>query len=143
MNQNLNSTLTFLPCAGLLYIENKKLLLAYSIHKQCFYLPGGKISNNETATQALCREVFEEMNIEINENDLQFYTHITAPAYGEKVGTMMEQECFFLHKIISPKASAEIAALKYFTLKEYKEEKEQAPGVMMILQQLKNDGYII
>jgi 8-oxo-dGTP pyrophosphatase MutT (NUDIX family) len=143
MNQNCKSTTTLLPCAGLLYIENKKLLLAYSKNKQCFYLPGGKIDNNETAAAALCREVLEEMNVAIKETDLQFYTHISAPAYGEEEGIMMEQDCFLLSKTIDPGASAEITALQYFSLEEYLQEKRQAPGAIMILQQLKADGYIL
>jgi hypothetical protein len=34
--------LTPLPCSGLLHIKDRKLLLAFSRNKQCFYLPGGK-----------------------------------------------------------------------------------------------------
>lgn len=143
MNQNCKSATTLLPCAGLLYIENKKLLLAYSNNKQCFYLPGGKIDYNETAAAALCREVLEEMNVAIDESALQFYTHITAPAYGEQEGIVMEQDCFLLNRLISPSASAEITSLKYFSLEEYLEEKHQAPGAILILQQLKADGHII
>ena len=78
-----------LPTAGLLIIENRKLLLAYSRNKQCFYLPGGKIDVDETAAQALCREIAEEMNVTIEENELEYYMHITAPAYGEENGTIM------------------------------------------------------
>ncbi|MGF2411679.1 NUDIX hydrolase [Ferruginibacter sp.] len=143
MNQNCKTTTTLLPCAGLLYIENKKLLLAYSNNKQCYYLPGGKIDSNETAAAALCREVLEEMNVAIDETALQFYTHISASAYGEAAGIVMEQDCFLLNTTINPSASAEIAALQYFSLEEYLQEKNQAPGAIMILQQLKVDGRII
>jgi 8-oxo-dGTP pyrophosphatase MutT (NUDIX family) len=136
MNQNLKSTITLLPCAGLIYIENKKLLLAYSSKKQCFYLPGGKIDSGESAAAALCREVLEEMNVQISESDVQFYTHISAPAYGEHEGTQMEQDCFLLHKKINPTASAEVALLQYFSLADYTNEIYQAPGTIMILEQL-------
>ena len=142
MNQNLKSSITFLHCAGLLYIKNRKLLLAFSNNKKCFYLPGGKIDINESATIALCREVFEEMNVIIKETDLEFYTHISAAAYGETQDIIMEQDCFLLRKKITPYASAEIAALKYFSLEEYKKEMNQAPGALMILEQLKVANYI-
>jgi 8-oxo-dGTP pyrophosphatase MutT (NUDIX family) len=143
MNQTYKTATTLLPCAGLLYIENKKLLLAYSNNKQCFYLPGGKIDHHETAAAALCREVLEEMNVAIDENALQLYTHITAPAYGEEEGIIMEQDCFLLSQTINPSAAAEITALKFFSLEEYLQEKNQAPGAIMILQKLKADGRII
>ncbi|HVT85234.1 MAG TPA: NUDIX domain-containing protein [Chitinophagaceae bacterium] len=128
--------------AGLLVIENRKLLLAYSRNKRCFYLPGGKIDAGETATSALCREIAEEMNVDLGESDLQYYTHISAPAYGERNGTIMEQECFLLNKKIHPSASAEVGALKYFSLEEYLQEENKAPGAVMILEQLKRDGLI-
>jgi 8-oxo-dGTP pyrophosphatase MutT (NUDIX family) len=131
-----------LPTVGLLIIKNRKLLLAFSRNKQCFYLPGGKIDINETATEALCREIIEEMNVAIEEHQLKYYTHISAPAYGEENGTIMEQDCFLLQHSITPTASAEIGELKYFSLCDYLEESNRAPGVGIILQQLKTDGYI-
>jgi 8-oxo-dGTP pyrophosphatase MutT (NUDIX family) len=142
MNQSCKSSTTLLYCAGLLYIKNKKLLLAYSNNKQCFYLPGGKINSNETAATALCREVLEEMNVVINENALQFYTHISAPAYGEAAGIVMEQDCFILQQPIQPVAAAEIVRLQYFSLKEYLKEPNIASGAVMVLEQLQKDGYI-
>ena len=131
-----------LPTAGLLIIENRKLLLAYSRNKQCFYLPGGKIDTGETVAKALCREIAEEMNVTISEYELNFYTHISAPAYGEENGIIMEQDCFFLHRNIIPQPSAEIGELKYFSLIEYLSEINRAPGAVMILQRLKKEGLI-
>src|ERR1700741_638984 len=97
-----------LPTAGLLIIKNRKLLLAFSKNKQCFYLPGGKIDEGETATSALCREITEELNISLDEKELQFYMHISAPAYGELNGTVMEQDCFLIDKPVKPVAASEI-----------------------------------
>jgi ADP-ribose pyrophosphatase YjhB (NUDIX family) len=131
-----------LHTAGLLIIENRKLLLAYSRNKQCFYLPGGKIDAGEAATKALCREIAEEMNVVVEEHELKYHTHSSAPAYGEDNGMIMEQDCFFLHRKITPKASAEISKLKYFTLNEYLSELNKAPGAVMILEQLRVEGYI-
>jgi len=131
-----------LNCAGLLLIQNRKLLLAYSKNKQCFYLPGGKLDDGETASEALCREIAEELNITITEPELEYYTHITAPAYGEETGTIMEQDCFILNQAVSPKPSAEIGELKYFSLNDYSLETNQAPGALMVLQQLRSDGCI-
>ncbi len=131
-----------LPTAGLLIIQNRKLLLAYSRNKNCFYLPGGKIDEGETAAKALCREIAEEMNVTIDEHELKYHTHITAPAYGEENGIIMEQDCFFLHRSITPQASAEIGELKYFSLDDYLSETNRAPGAVMILELLQKDGWI-
>ena len=131
-----------LATSALLIIQNRKLLLAYSKNKNCFYLPGGKIDKGETPASALCREIAEELCIDLNERDLKFYTHITAPAYGEKDGMIMEQDCFLAGKALAPTAAAEISELKYFSLNEYLDEINKAPGAIMILQRLKADNII-
>lgn len=131
-----------LHTAGLLVIQNRKLLLAFSLNKQCYYLPGGKIDTGEIASVALCREIAEELDCELHPAELTFYTHISAPAYGEMSGTVMEQECFLINRSITPKASAEISSLRYFTLSEYLQETNRAPGAVMILEQLKQNGFI-
>ena len=131
-----------LPTAGLLHIKERKLLLAYSRNKSCFYLPGGKIDNHESAAGALCREIEEELQLHLNENELEFYTHITAPAYGEANEVIMEQDCFLVKRDVDPRAAAEIGELRYFTLEEYLSQQNKAPGAIMILQQLKADGLV-
>jgi len=131
-----------LPTVGLIIIKRRKLLLALSMNKGCFYLPGGKIDQNESKEEALCREIAEELQVELEKTDLEYYTHITAPAFGEKPGVIMEQECYFVKKNIAPLPSAEIAELQYFTLPEYLNEPSVAPGVVMILKKLKADNYI-
>lgn len=55
-----------LPTAGLIVIENNKLLLAYSKNKKAWYLPGGKIDSGENSLKALQREIEEELNIILN-----------------------------------------------------------------------------
>jgi 8-oxo-dGTP pyrophosphatase MutT (NUDIX family) len=131
-----------IPCAALLIVKDRKLLLAYSNNKSCFYLPGGKIDENETAAQALCREIEEELNVNLDENDLKFYTHITAPAFGELNGTIMEQDCFLVNRAVEPIASAEIGELRYFSLTEYLSQPQTAPGAVKILEILKEDNLV-
>ncbi len=131
-----------LATAGLLVIKDRKLLLAWSRNKQCFYLPGGKVDPGETAVEALCREIEEELNSKLVSGDLLFYTHISAPAYGENNGMIMEQDCFLLKKDIHPTPAAEIGELRYFSLETYLKEKKQAPGAVMILEKLKEAGLI-
>ncbi len=87
----MNQTIS-LHTVGLLHIHNRKLLLAFSNNKQCYYLPGGKVDAGETAVSALLREIAEELNVQLAENNLHYYTHISAPAFGETNGTIMEQD---------------------------------------------------
>ena len=131
-----------LRTAGLLVIKDNKLLLAYSKNKQCFYLPGGKIEEDETAAAALCREIAEELHVRLSASDLEYYTHISAPAYGENKGIVMEQDCFLVHCDIEPVPGAEIGELRYFSLREYLEQAATAPGAVMILEQLAAAGLV-
>ena len=47
-------------------------------------LPGGKIKTNETPERALCRELFEELGINIKINDLLPFTFVsyTYPSFN-------------------------------------------------------------
>lgn len=118
------------------------MLLAYSKNKHCFYLPGGKVDDGETAQEALCREIQEELNVELLQPYLQYHTHISAPAFGEGAGIIMEQDCFFYKEDVTPTPAAEIGEIRFFSLGEYLEEVRKAPGAIMILEQLKQEGLI-
>src|SRR5882762_6837940 len=103
-----------LVTAGLVVIKDRKLLLAFSNNKQAFYLPGGKTDEGETTLTALVREIREELNVELDPAAARFYTHITAPAFGERSGIIMEQDCFLYDLQVSPAPAAEIGSLHYF-----------------------------
>jgi 8-oxo-dGTP pyrophosphatase MutT (NUDIX family) len=131
-----------LRTAGLVVVRGGKLLLAYSRRKKAWYLPGGKLAATETAQQALEREVFEELSIRLAAERLRFYTHISAPAYGESKGVQMEQDCFLYGLKEEPVPAAEISEIRYFSMAEYLRQPVRVPGVLMILQHLLLDGYL-
>lgn len=128
--------------AALVVIKSRKLLLAFSKNKQAFYLPGGKVDAGETTVAALQREIAEELNVTVDGNGLRYYTHITAPAFGEQQGIIMEQDCYLYELDETPVPSSEIGALEYFDSASYTLQPKQVPGVVTIIRQLKNDGLI-
>ena len=135
--------LNTLPTAGLIIVHNQALLLAYSNNKQAWYLPGGKIDAGESAKQALLREIREELALDLETKQLHFYTHISAPAYGETPAVMMAQDCFRceLGDAI-PQAQAEIGAVRYFTLAEFQQLDIQVAGVVQVYARLQADGLV-
>lgn len=128
--------------AGLLVIKNRKLLLAFSKNKGAFYLPGGKANPHETSLEALIREVDEELHVKLGQECTFYYKHITAPAFGESPGLIMEQDCFISELKEIPRPAAEIEMVKYFDRAAYAEEPQQVPGVLMIMQELNKDQLI-
>jgi 8-oxo-dGTP pyrophosphatase MutT (NUDIX family) len=130
-----------LTTVGVVVIKNRQLLLAYSNNKRAWYLPGGKIDRGESTIQALLREIYEELNIVLKQEELHFYTHICAPAYGEDNETIMQQDCFFCILSETPRPTAEIDEVQYFNSISYTKEC-QVPGVILLMQKLKEDDLI-
>lgn len=124
-----------LPTAGLIVVENNKLLLTFSKNKKAWYLPGGKIDKGETSQEGLIREIEEELNLILEPHQLEYCFHITAMAYGEE-NLLMEQDCFkaTLNKEIKP--SNEIEAFHYFSYDEYLKEEIHVEGVITAFQLL-------
>ncbi|MCS3554915.1 MULTISPECIES: NUDIX domain-containing protein [unclassified Sphingobacterium] len=135
----LNSSLL---TAGLITLKDNKLLLAYSNNKKAWYLPGGKVDRGESSLTSLKREIREELMIDLNDDRLDFYCHITAPAYGENPVVIMEQDCFIydLREEINP--SNEIGAVQYFSRASYMKEQFQVIGVLMVFDKLEADKLI-
>lgn len=131
-----------LHTAGLVVIENRKLLLAYSNRKKAFYLPGGKLDEGEDAITAIIREIKEELSIDITEAELEPYCHISAPAYGEEPPITMEQDCFLYTLNTAPVINAEISVIDFFSYSRYKQERIQVPGVLLLFERLIKDGKV-
>ena len=65
--------------AGLI-IKDRKVLAERSMGKPVFVQPGGRMEPGETAQQALVRELKEEFNIDVSEQDLEPFGSYSAEA---------------------------------------------------------------
>jgi 8-oxo-dGTP pyrophosphatase MutT (NUDIX family) len=133
--------MNYIDCVGLIVVENRSLLLAYSKNKGAWYLPGGKVDAGETPLQAMQREIKEELNMDLTADSLQWYYHITAPAFGEK-DLLMRQDCFLHQLRQTPQPSAEIGAVRFFTRETYSREPHQVRGVLLAFEKLQQDGLV-
>jgi 8-oxo-dGTP pyrophosphatase MutT (NUDIX family) len=131
-----------LHTVGLVVTRGNKLLLAYSNNKNAWYLPGGKIDAGETAVTALQREIAEELGIQLHTAKLQYYTHITAPAFGEQENIIMEQDCYIYPLTENVQFGNEIGGVQFFSTREYATEPAQVPGVKILFEQLLKDGVL-
>lgn len=74
--------------AGII-IQDRSLLVLRSHGKEIFFAPGGKLEREETPSQALTRELSEEISIEVDENEMSFFTTYSAPAAGMESTTLV------------------------------------------------------
>ena len=65
--------------AGLV-IQDRKALAERSFGKPAFVQPGGRIEPGETAEEALVRELKEEFDIDVDQNDLEPFGNFSAAA---------------------------------------------------------------
>lgn len=68
---------TIYNTAGII-IQDGKLLFTRASDTELFLPPGGKIEKGETAKQALVRELKEELSVDVDELDLEFFGEFTA-----------------------------------------------------------------
>ena len=82
--------------AGII-VQDRKLLVERSKGKEFFIAPGGSIEDGETAKQALVRELFEEFQIEVSEEDLVEFGIFRAAAAGQE-DKVVEMEAFTVNR---------------------------------------------
>lgn len=80
--------------AGII-IKDRRLLVERSKGKDVFVAPGGKLEPGETSTQAVIRELKEEFQLDIAENDLEEFGAFYAEAAGShNTGKKLRMDVF-------------------------------------------------
>lgn len=97
---------------GWIHIKNKQLLGARSKGKTMFYVPGGKREKGETDQAALCREIKEELSVDLIPSSIKYLETFTDKAHDKPNGTTVKVTCYladFNGKIV-PNAEIETVA---------------------------------
>jgi 8-oxo-dGTP diphosphatase len=98
-------------------IKNRKLLVALNEGKSKWYTPGGRVEDGETDEEALCREISEELGIQISTDSLRFYKVLTGTA-DEKTKDDLKVLSYFGSLNADPEPKSEITKLNWFSSKD-------------------------
>lgn len=93
--------------------EGKMLQVRSKKHPEVFFTLGGKPEEGESETEALKREVREEVGCGIDQSSLKFLHEFEDVAYG-KEGEMLNIRMYEGSLIGEPKPSSEIAEIGWF-----------------------------
>ena len=120
--------------AGSLIVEEKKLLLIYRKEEGWWELPGGKVKEDESPTQAAVRETREEISVEVN---------LEKPFYSGEF--QHNDELFLWHGYLAevkedetPQLSEEKFDRKKWFRKPDLEEEDLAPNLRQVEPALRN-----
>ena len=81
--------------AGGVLVRDRKLLVERSKGKDVFIAPGGKVESEESAVEALIRELYEEFLITVDKSAIRPFGTYYADAAG-KVGQRIRMDVFYV-----------------------------------------------
>lgn len=131
--------------AGGIIIRNKKALVGRTRNRPFFIAPGGKLENGETAKQALIRELKEEFNIDIDDQNLKAYgTIYEDAALGDhNKGKVVRMDAFMVTKWTGePKATGEVNEIAWVDSSALKTMQLGSVFKNHIIPRLKKEGLI-
>jgi 8-oxo-dGTP pyrophosphatase MutT (NUDIX family) len=87
-------TLPLIDKLAWIHIKDRKILFVRSFGKDVFYTPGGKRVIGETDEQVLCREIQEELGVELKSESLSHLCSLKDQAHGMHEGCMINLTCY-------------------------------------------------
>lgn len=104
----------YIDRVAFVHILDGRLLVAYDIHDNRWFIAGGSIRDGETRRQALAREVREELGLEIDPDEPVELGVVVCPAAGRE-NCFVRMYCFLGSLTEMPRPSGEISQVRYIT----------------------------
>jgi 8-oxo-dGTP diphosphatase len=127
--------------AGII-IKDRKLLVERSIGKYFFIAPGGSIEENETAPEALVRELKEEFDIDVIQSDLEEFGTFYDRAAGQEHLTLREDVFWVRNWEGEPTPTSEVEEIAWLTTDIPKGMKVGSTFELQVMPRLKKLGVI-
>lgn len=96
-------------------LNDQSILSTKTFGKDKYYIPGGKREERETDEEALCREIKEELSVDLIRDTMQFVGVFQAHAHGHPEDTFVKMTCYFADYTGMLKATSEIEELIWLT----------------------------
>ncbi len=130
---------TYIDKLAFLFLKDGRVLETLSIGKDTWYIPGGKREAGESDTQALTREVREELSVDLIPGTIKKFGVYEAQAHGKPEGTVVRMTCYTADFIGTFVASAEVARIDFFA---YSQKHLTSPVDHLIFDDLLRRGLI-
>ena len=105
---------TYIDKLAFIELRDRKVLETKSRGKDTWYIPGGKRDEGESDSDALIREVREELSVDIDPATIAHYGTFEAPAHGKPEGTVVRMTCYQAKYSGELKPSAEVELMDWF-----------------------------
>lgn len=92
-----------------IHVRDRRLLSVRTTGKAKFYLPGGKREPGEGDVAGLCREIREELAVELDPLSFRFFAALEEQADGYANGRLVRMTCYTADHDGEPTPSREIA----------------------------------
>lgn len=99
-------------------IVDGKILVARSIGKDAFYIPGGKREHGENDDEALLREIDEELTVSLLPASLEYFGTFEAQAHGHPMGVQVQMTCYWAKYTGTIQPAAEIEEVRWLNYQD-------------------------
>lgn len=99
-------------------IKDKLILSTKSFGKDKYYIPGGKREVGESDEEALCREIKEELSVDIQQDTIKFVGIFEAQAHAKPDGTIVKMTCYTAQYTGILKAESEIEEIEWLSFSD-------------------------
>lgn len=130
---------TFIDKLAFIELRDRKILETQSRGKDKWYIPGGKREEGESDTEALIREVKEELLVDIIPETITHYGTFEAQAHGKPEGTVVRMTCYTAKYNGELSPSAEVERFDWF---DYSRRGDVSPVDGLIFDDLKAKNLI-
>lgn len=122
-----------------IHLLDHQILMTQSRGQSTYYIPGGKREQGESDSQALIREVQEELAVALDPSSLTHMGTFTAQAHGKPTGVLVRMTCYSGSFAGTIRPSHEIQNLAYYT---YAQRAIVGPVDQLIFDDLHAKGHL-